>query len=363
MNRAHNDTKARILLALLVTGGAALLGIPYFLTPPAYLDLVLHDSVFASDLSTREAAVTQDGTAHLVKALVRKIGNDYVARIGRVDSGPGAFTVQVDGFRTASAHVDAPPLQNVRAEVNLTPTFGRLEIMPVNATVASQPVAATAREGARAFTNDPRQLISVDLPPGKHRLVLQAAGFCATEGDFDVREGRMTSVRAPLSPDLTGGDTARFVLHWSREPRDLDAHFLQVGTSGPRNPAHAYFAHKQAVGGNGAQFASLDVDEQHPEGYETVTVRDLTGGDYEYYVHLYAGQGTISDANATVQLYTPGCHVKTFAPPSGCSENVWSVTNVRNVNGRPEFIDQQRCEHGAPLLFGGKAPVSPTTLR
>jgi hypothetical protein len=358
MSRRRTDSKGRLLLAFLVLAGGGMLSIPFFLTPPAYLDLVLHDTVFASDLTSRQAVVSQDSTGKRFTTLVRRVGNDYVARVGRVDSGAGAYSVQLDGFRNALAKIDAAPLQTVRAGVGLTPAFGRLEITPVNALVSSQPVAATAREGSRALVSEPRQVITVDLPPGKHRISAQAPGFCGTEREFDVREGKVTAVRFPLSPDLAGDEVARFVLHWDREPRDLDAHFRKLGTTGMRNPEHAFFSHKEAVGAGGVQLARLDVDERQPQGYETTTVLASAQGDYEYYVHLFAGQGTIGGAGATVQVYTKGCTVKTFSAPPGCDQSIWNVANVRNSGERVELLDRQRCEPGAPLLLGGKAPLN-----
>ncbi len=356
--RNRSDGKARAVLALMVGCGAGLLSIPFFLTPPAYLDLILNDVAFGSDLTSRRAAVSDPATGKSFRALVQKVGNEYVARVGRVDSGSNAFTVQVDGFKSSTAKVTAAPLQHVRAGVGLTPAFGRLEITPVNALVSSQPVAATVREGNRPLANEPRQTITVDLPPGRHRLAAQAEGFCASERDFDVREGKVTSVRFPLAPDLTPEEIARFVLHWSREPSDLDAHFRKVGTTGARNPSHAFFGHKDAVDDGGQIFARLDVDERQPQGYETVTVRDEAEGEYEYYVHHFAGASTIGRAGATVQVYTRGCRVKTLSAPPDCPQKIWTVAKLRNENGRVELLEQQRCEDTGLLALGGKAPLS-----
>jgi hypothetical protein len=36
--------------------------------------------------------------------------------------------------------------------------------------------------------------------------------------------------------------------------------------------------------------------------------------------------------------------VKTYAVPSDCTQRIWAVTTLRNINGRLEFADQQRCE-------------------
>ena len=356
MSMPRNPGKPRLVLTLLLLGGGAMLSIPFFLTPPAYLDLVVHDPVFASDFTARQASVVNDATGKLFKAIVQKVGSNYVARVGRIDSGIGTYSVQLDGFKRANARVDAAPLQQVRQSVALSPTFGRLHITPVSATLASQSVPATLREGTRQLASEPQRLITIDLPPGKHRLTAQAAGFCASEREFDVREGKVTTAQFPLSPDLRPDELARFVLHWPNEPDDLDAHFRRIGTRGARNPEHAFFGHKEARSAAGSPIARLDVDMQRPQGYETVTVRNSVDGDFEYYVHLYAGRGTIGGSGATVQVYTAGCQVKTLAAPPSCAQNIWTVANIRNTQGRVEVLEQQRCETNTSLLFGGKAP-------
>jgi len=113
MSAPRSLGKARFVLSLLVLCGGATLAIPFFLTPPAYLDVVLRDAVFASDLTSRRATVT-DGNGLSFQTPVENIGGDYVARVGRINSGAGAFTVQLDGFKNGTARVDAPPLQEVR---------------------------------------------------------------------------------------------------------------------------------------------------------------------------------------------------------------------------------------------------------
>ncbi len=69
-------------------------------------------------------------------------------------------------------------MQAVRAAVDLVPGFGRLEVSVVRATEIDQPVAAALKVGGSTVTAEPKSVIVVELPPGKHRLVAEAAGFC-----------------------------------------------------------------------------------------------------------------------------------------------------------------------------------------
>jgi len=346
MSTPRNEGKARAVLALAVVLGLATASIPFFLTPPAYLDLVLRDPVLAQDLGGQRVIVSDDATGKQISAAVEKIGGAFLARIGRINSGKTAYTARLEGYKPAAAHVQAAALERVRLPLDLKPIFGRLDIATVDATKLDEPVPAVVREGNKAFSQSPERLVSVTLPPGRHQLSAQAAGFCPTTREFDVREGAVTKVAFPLSPDLKEDEIARFVLYWPNEPRDLDSHFRRLGTSGFPNPAHVFFRNKLGTTEGGAIFARLDVDELYPGRYETVTVRSAAVGDYEYFVHLYAGLGTLGGSGATVQLYTHGCDVKTYNVPRDCAQRIWAVTTLHNSGGHVAFTDQDHCEAG-----------------
>lgn len=358
MSTARSDGRARAVLALAILLGLALVCLPFFLTPPAYLELALRDNVFGSDLNEQRVVVTDDATGKRLTAAVEKIGGAFVARIGRINSGKTSYTARLDGYKPGAAHVDAAALQTVRAPVDLTPIFGRVEISPVNATKIDEPVMATMREGDKPLATEPQRVISVSLPAGRHRLAAQASGFCPADREVDVRQGVLTKVVFPLSPDLKDDEIARFVLGWSAEPRDLDSHFRRAGTSGYPNPEHVFFAHPQGTTGT-VLFARLDVDQLFPGRYETITVRSSAVGDFDYFVHLYAGLGTIGSSGATVQVYTRGCEVKTYTVPRDCAQRIWAVTKLHYDGQRVQLTDQQRCDPAemSPVGVNLKAAV------
>lgn len=344
MSSVVNDRKAVTLLSLLIVIGIALLAIPWFLTPPAFLDLALRDSVFGADLSRLQVTVVDESTGKTLTTAIHRTGNAFIARIGRIDSGKGAYRAQVTGYKPRTARIDAVALQNVRAPVDLQPTFGRLEISPVNATRRDEAVAATVKQGDRNVTPEPQRTVVVDLPPGKHKLTAAAAGFCPAGREFDVREGKVTKTVLPLSPDLTDDEIARFVLGWRHEPSDLDSHFRKDDAVGFPHRAHLYWHQKTGSFDNGAVFARLDVDELYPGRYETVTVRANAAGTYQYFVHVFSGVGKIRDAEAMVQVYTRGCQVRTFTPPPQCNETIWHVAHLRYDSDRVELIERGNCE-------------------
>jgi hypothetical protein len=356
MSNERRDGKAIAVFALMILLGLGLLAIPFFLTPPAFLDVALRDSVFATDLAGRSVQVTEDASGNALARTVQNSGGGFVARVGRISSGPGSFTLALDGYEPAALSLEAPPLQTVRAVVDLVPSFGRVEVSVVNAVRDQQPVTATLKEGSSPVAPEPRSVFMVDLKPGKHRLAAEAAGFCPGEREVQVQEGKVTKLKLPLSPDLTGDEIARLILDWGENPRDLDAHFRKVGTAGFPNPAHVFFQHKEGRNEARERFAILDVDHTNSQGYETITLSDKATGEYEYYVHHYAGTGTIGGSGAQASIVTRGCQRRDYSVPASCNKNVWAIARVRVQQGRVELVDQQRCETSPPLAVGGKAP-------
>lgn len=344
MNTIRSERRALVFLSAMIVAGLATLTIPWFLTPPAYLDLTLRDTAFGANLSAQRVLVTDDASGRTRTAPIRKAGDRFVARIGRINSGPGRYTARITGYQPGTARFEAAPLQDVHAPIDLTPTFGRLEISTFNAMRAADPVAATVKDGARALTQEPQRVVTLDLPPGRHRLSAQAPGFCESQREFEIRAGKVTKAAFPLSPDLTDDEIARFVLGWRNDPRDLDTHFWKSDARSFPTDTTVYFQHKTGVLPNGSTFAHLDVDERFPGAYETLTVRNAAVGDYRYFIHVYEGIGTIEDAGASVQIYTRGCRVRTLTPPPNCAFRIWDVANLHYDGSRVDFMERQMCE-------------------
>jgi hypothetical protein len=344
MNGAANDRKAAVFLASMVVVGAGLLAIPFFLTPPAYLDLAFRDAAFDTDLAKRQATITEERTGRTLTTAVERIGGMFVARVGRINSGAGAYTARIAGYKPRTARIQAAALQALRVPLDLTPEFGRLELTLANATQKDQSVLATVKEGTRSVTPEPQRSVVLELPPGRHHFTADAPGFCPSDREFDIQEGKVTKAALPLSPDLTGDEVARFVLNWRNEPRDLDTHFWKSDMTHFPSPQTVYFGQKIGQLPNGETFATLDVDQLYPGAYETLTVRNTAEGTYLYFIHVYQGIGTIADADASVQLYTRGCHVRTFTPPPNCHLPNWHVAMFHLTDGQMSLDDLQRCE-------------------
>lgn len=344
MSTAVRDNRAVTLLSALIVTGAALLAIPFFLTPPAYLDLAVRDAVFTTDLSMRQATIVDEKSGKTRTTAIEKIGSAFVARAGRINSGAGSFTARIAGYKPRTVRIQPAALQALRVPVDLTPDFGRLELTLADATRKDEPFAANVKEGTREITHEPQRTLTLDLPPGRHHFSADAPGYCHAERDFEVQEGKITKAAFPLSPDLTDDEVARFVLGWRNEPRDLDTHFWKSDAVRFPSPMTVYFGNKTGVLANGDTFAHLDVDQLYPGAYETLTVRKEARGTYRYFVHVYQGSGTIADADASIQVYTRGCAVRTFVPPPNCSFRIWQVAVFNQTDGEMTIEPAEHCE-------------------
>ena len=74
---------------------------------------------------------------------------------------------------------------------------------------------------------------SIELEPDTYQVTISAEGYTAETFEFEMEEGRNYSgEQFIISPELAEG-TARIVLEWGAEPRDLDS-YLRGETDGGR---------------------------------------------------------------------------------------------------------------------------------
>ena len=114
----------------------------------------------------------------------------------------------------------------------------------------------------------------------------------------------------------TEGITVR--LTWGENPRDLDTHVI-----GPNGYDIAYYHKGELPSGQ------LDVDDTTSYGPEVFTALSFPEpGTYHYAVHHYAGESTISQSGARVEVTLNG-QITTFVPPSGQNgERWWHVFDI-----------------------------------
>lgn len=136
-----------------------------------------------------------------------------------------------------------------------------------------------------------------------------------------------------LVPEASGNDF-RITLEWDANPRDEDAHIV----GDVPEEFHVYYQHKTASV-NGETIATLDHDDTHGNGFETITLKADNSGTYKYYVYHYAGSGNLSTSNAIVKVYQGNVMIKQYnVPVDQGTGRYWNVFNI--VNGEVVTINR-----------------------
>lgn len=210
--------------------------------------------------------------------------------------------------------------------------FGNVDITIRNAinNYAMPDVAFTIRKGMNTTTGDVLMTVTSDssgkvtlqsLPSGNYTSVIDDDGYIRTIFNFTVIGGLTKSYEVHVSPILNDSEI-RIVLSWGANPRDLDSHF--VGGN-----IHVYYRQKSAKGVN------LDCDDTNGYGPETITIdtSTLPKGTYKYYVHHYAGTGTIGSSNARVSIYCGNSLIKTYYAKSDVTGD-WNVFTINTMTNQ-----------------------------
>lgn len=178
---------------------------------------------------------------------------------------------------------------------------------------------------------------SVTLPTACYEVAISKEGF--VDSQFNViaaadMEG--INQNSMLSPSLGDGQY-RIVLTWNENPHDLDSHLTGPTSSG--GSFHVYYPSSSMNAYDGDTLvANLDIDDTSSYGPETITLTPTTTGTYKYYVHRYAGSGSISTSGAQVKLYKGNTLIGTYNAPTdqgtGIYWTVFEITNgtVKNIN-------------------------------
>ena len=135
---------------------------------------------------------------------------------------------------------------------------------------------------------------------GTNLLLFTRAGYATVTNSVTVNSPLIPSVSTvSMSPVITDTNTIRLVLTWGGEPRDLDSH-LDV----PVIPTQTVnFINRGTL--LTIPFANLDVDDVDGFGPETITITNLLGGIYNYYIHRFSGASgfTFTNSMAEVRIF------------------------------------------------------------
>ena len=174
---------------------------------------------------------------------------------------------------------------------------------------------------------DAQGFYRLSLPLGNYTLLLTKDGFVTNHINIVVLEGGADEQNGTLSPISADGEF-RIVLSWDINPRDLDSH---VYGSTELGDIHTYYHHKQSYI-RGELICALDVDDTSSYGPETITLQADEEGIFYYFVHHYAGSGSIASSLARVCVYQGEHLVAEFHAPTNQGDGeYWNVFVI--VNG------------------------------
>lgn len=184
---------------------------------------------------------------------------------------------------------------------------------------------ATIEKTGEYATDDEGKVL---FPPPGEDGVLQvsftASGYVPTQFPIEIMAGTIFFNRISVSP-LLDIKFLRVVVDWSKEPLDLDAHFVK------KEGYHLSYRNMRVLtDGTGM----LDIDAMKGYGPETITIHEISNRSvYEYSVHDYSNQRLknskeLSRSKATVKVYGDGKLLNIFQVPREKEGNVWKVFQI-----------------------------------
>jgi len=149
-----------------------------------------------------------------------------------------------------------------------------------------------------------------------------------TNNQVVIPIGGSLTLNISLSPVLAAG-SMRFVLNWGAEPTDIDSHLNTPEIEG--QAYHIYYSNKGSA--TSVPYALLDYDITSGYGPETVTIYQMFGGTYQYYIYNYSGSPELTTSQAVVQIYNASGLLKTLQVPTTGEGLYWYVCDVNGANG------------------------------
>jgi uncharacterized protein YfaP (DUF2135 family) len=161
------------------------------------------------------------------------------------------------------------------------------------------------------------------LPAGNYTLEASRDGYITgyaniVSGNSETCNNQNVSITSELAEG-----TIRIVLTWGENPRDLDSHVVGTLSNGSR--FHVFYADKSKYDGS-IEVCNLDIDDVTSYGPETITLNATTEYPYYYYIHRYAGTGSVATSSAKIRVFKGNKLLRTFyVPTDQGSSDYWNV--------------------------------------
>jgi len=219
----------------------------------------------------------------------------------------------------------------------------------VDATTGDALSGATVSVGSISTTTGANGTYKLEnVPAGVPSVTASKSGYISDSKQVLVVGGQeTTNVNFALSPTLISGQI-RIVLTWGQNPSDLDSHLLvPVSDTISSEGFHIFYANRGSQNPLTYPHAYLDVDDTTSYGPETVTIYTRLTQKYKYYVHHYAGSGSLATSSARVVVYSGNQAIKTYDIPQTGTGLYWYVFDINAVG---TIADHNVIQSSAPTL-------------
>ncbi|MDZ7723847.1 MAG: PKD domain-containing protein [candidate division KSB1 bacterium] len=199
-----------------------------------------------------------------------------------------------------------------------------IQNIPTNVILAN--FSGTPRSGPAPLTVQFENLSGV----GVSTISASAETYSTFRSTVSLSEGEEKTLDISLSPMITDAEM-RIVLNWGLNPRDLDIHLL---VPKPGEDTHHLVYYSDKGSSDSFPYAYLDHDDTESYGPETITIKQFVSGRYKFYVHRYAGTGSLTASEAVVQIYTRAGLVHTVNVPASGTGDYWMVGEIDGNTGQ-----------------------------
>ncbi len=168
---------------------------------------------------------------------------------------------------------------------------------------------------------------SVELPLGNYTAYASKVGYTTGSFNIIVQEGTTDNQNGTITP-VVSGDNYLITLEWGANPRDVDSHVY--GTLSNGSNFHVYYGDESQYDGD-VEVCNLDYDDTDGYGPEHITLNTTTDRPYYYYLHKYAGSGSLSSSSSKVTIEQGNTVLAVFYVPTNLgADDYWNVFAIKD---------------------------------
>lgn len=174
----------------------------------------------------------------------------------------------------------------------------------------------------------------VEVPTGEYTAQIIKDGFIESTVDISSQDKSDDQYNTLFLSPVMEENTYRAVLTWEKD-FDLDLCLSLPDDKGGRYKL--FYSQSDYVTQSGDSIASLDIDNMHGDGPETITFCPVGNGVYRLSVACYSAlvkdsDSILSDSKPTVTLYKGNSIIGKYTLSSFQKGNVWTVFEIRNYS-------------------------------